>query len=375
MFGSSSNEQTTFRNNKIMKKSLYLKYLLVVITVLLLNSQSISYAQNLTKIDSLLQEKYPDNAPGATFLISKNGEIIYKKAFGLANLELNVPMKTNNVFKIGSLTKQFTAVSILMLLEQGKLNLDDEITKFIPDYPTNGNKITIHNLLNHTSGVKDYTKVKGLNTIAQQDLTPLELIDFSKNKPIDFIPGEKFKYNNSGYIILGYIIEKITGQPYGDFVEEQIFKKLEMTASQYASQRKIIQNRASGYQKNDRYTNRMDISLTLTYSAGSLMSTVDDLFKWQEAMKNNLLISEETTEKAFTNYTLNNGEHTNYGYGWHIKTINNNRTFEHGGAIFGFKSMGVYFPDLDIYVIALTNCLCNSPTKVTREIAELAAKN
>ena len=375
MFDLSSNEQTTFRNNKIMKKSIYLKYLLVAITVLSLNFQSISYAQNLTKIDSLLQEKYPDNAPGATFLISKNGSVIYKKAFGLANLELNVPMKTENVFKIGSMTKQFTAISILMLIEQGKLNLDDEITKFIPDYPTNGNKITIHHLLTHTSGIKDYTRVKGLNAIAQKDLTPLELIDFSKNEPIDFVPGEKYKYNNSGYVILGYIIEKVTGQPYANFVEEQIFNKLEMTASQYASQREVIKNRASGYQKKDSYINRMDFSLTLAYSGGALMSTVDDMFKWQEAIKNNLLISKETTEKAFTHYTLNNGEQTNYGYGWHIKTINNNRTFEHGGSVWGFKSMGVYFPDLDIYVIGLTNCLCNSPTKLTREIAELAAKN
>ena len=357
-----------------MKKAIYLKYLLLVITVLSLNFQSRVYAQNLTEIDSLLQEKYPDNAPGATFLISKNGSVIYKKAFGFANLELNAPMKTNNVFKIGSLTKQFTAISILMLMEKGKLNLDDEITKFIPDYPTNGNKITIHHLLTHTSGIKDYTKVKGLNAIAQKDLTPLELIDFSKNEPIDFVPGEKYKYNNSGYVILGYIIEKVTGQPYADFIEERIFKKLEMTTSQYASQREVIQNRASGYQKKDSYINRMDFSLTLAYSAGGLMSTVDDMFKWQEAIKNNILVSKETTEKAFTNYTLNNGEHTNYGYGWHIKTINNNQIFEHGGSLWGFKSMGVYLPDLDIYVIGLTNCLCNSPTKVTREIAKLAAE-
>ncbi|WP_034057346.1 serine hydrolase domain-containing protein [Lacinutrix jangbogonensis] len=354
---------------------MYLKSLLVVITVLSLNFQSISYAQNLIKIDSLLQAKYPDNGPGATYLISRNGSVIYKKAFGLANLELNVPMQTDNVFKIGSVTKQFTAVSILMLMEQGQLNLDDEITKFIPDYPTNGNTITIHHLLNHTSGIKDYTRIKGLNAISQKDLTPLELIDFSKSEAIAFVPGEDFEYNNSGYVILGYIIEKISGQSYGNFVEEHIFKKLDMTASQYASQRQIIKNRASGYQKNDNYTNRMNFSITLAYSGGGLMSTVDDLLKWQEAIKNNLLINKETTEKAFTNYTLNNGEHTNYGYGWHIKTINNTRTFEHGGAVFGFKSMGVYFPDLDIYVIALSNCLCNSPTKITRDIAELASKS
>lgn len=357
-----------------MKKSLYTKFLLVVITVLSLNFQSIVYAQNLTKIDSLLQEKYQPNAPGATFLISKNGNIIYKKAFGLSNLELNLPMHTENVFEIASITKQFTAISILMLMEKGQLNLDNEITKFIPDYPTNGNKITIHHLLTHTSGIKDFTRVKGLNGISKQDLTPLELIDFFKNEPIDFVPGEKFKYNNSGYIILGYIIEKITGQSYGDFVEEQVFKKLGMTSSQYGSHREVIKNRALGYHNKDGYINRRQVSFTLPYSSGALMSNVNDMFKWQEAVKNNLLISKETTEKVFTNYTLNNGEHINYGYGWHIKDINGVSTREHGGHFFGFKSMGVYLPNEDIYVIGLNNCDCNSPTTITREIAELIAK-
>jgi CubicO group peptidase (beta-lactamase class C family) len=358
-----------------MKKAIYLKSLLIVITVLSLNSQSLIYSQNFeSKIDSLLQEKHPPNVPGATFLIAKKGKIIYKKAFGLSNLELNVRMKPDDVFEIGSMTKQFTAISILILVEKGKLNLDDEITKFIPDYPTNGHKITIHHLLTHTSGIRDFTRTQGLNDISKKDLTPSELINFFKNEPIDFIPGEQFKYNNSGYIILGYIIETITGQSYANFVEEQIFKKLEMTSSQYASHKKVIKNRASGYQNKEGYMNSREISFTLPYSSGSLMSTVDDMFKWQEAIKNNLLIIKETTEKAFTNFTLNNGEHIDYGYGWHIKTINNIRTFEHGGSIFGFKSMGVYLPNEDIYVIGLNNCDCNSPTKITREIAELAAK-
>jgi len=358
-----------------MKRALYLKYLLIVITTISVNSQTKSYAQNLeSTVDSLLQEKYATNTPGATFLISKNGNIIYEKAFGLANLELNVPMNTESVFEIGSMTKQFTAVSILMLMEDDKLNLDDEITKFIPDYPTNGNKITIHHLLTHTSGIKSYTSLKKLNAISKQDLTPLELIDFFKNEPIDFVPGDKFKYNNSGYVILGYIIEKVSGQSYANFVEEQIFKKLNMTASQYASNSKVIKNRASGYQDDEGYVNTREISFTLTYSSGSLMSNLSDMFKWQEAIKSNLLISKKTTKKAFTNYTLNNGDHINYGYGWKIKTISNIQSFEHGGAIWGFKSMGVYLPDLDIYVVGLTNCLCNSPTKVTREIAKLAAE-
>ncbi len=358
-----------------MKKALYLKYLLIIVTVLSINSQSICYAQDLkSNIDSLLQEKYPPNAPGATFLISKNGNIIYKEAFGLANLELSVPMQTENIFEIGSITKQFTAISILMLMERGKLDLNDEITKFIPDYPTHGKTITIHHLLTHTSGIKNYTCMKKIRGISKNDLTPLELIDFFKNESMDFNPGEEFKYNNSGYIILGYIIELLSGQNYTNFVEENIFKKLNMSSSSYATHTKVIKNKVSGYHKRDDYVKNKYISYTLPYAAGSLISNVDDMLKWQEAIKKNLLISMESTQKAFTNYTLNNGKYINYGYGWHIKEINGISTREHGGHIFGFKSMGVYLPKEDIYVIGLNNCDCNSPTKITRELAILAAK-
>ncbi len=358
-----------------MKKPHYLKPLFIGLTILFLHATSGAYAQNLTSnIDSMLQAKYPSYAPGANFLIAKKGEIIYKKAFGLANLELNVPMKTDNVFQIGSMTKQFTAIAILMLMEEGKLRLDDDISQFIPDYPTNGHKITIHHLLTHTSGIKSFTSIKGLNAIAKNDLTPLELIDFFKNEAMDFAPGDEFKYNNSGYIILGYIIEKVSGQTYADFVEEHIFIPLGMTVSQFASHRRVIENRASGYQNKDGYTNTRHISFSIPYASGSLMSSVDDLFAWQEAIKNNALISKETTDKAFTNYTLNNGEPINYGYGWHLKSIGGIPSREHGGSIFGFKSMGVYIPSQDIYVIGLNNCDCNSPTQITREIAALVAK-
>jgi CubicO group peptidase (beta-lactamase class C family) len=352
------------------------KYLFIAITLFLLQHHSKINAQGVfSKIDSLLQEKYEPSAPGAAFLISKDGNVIYKKAFGLANLELSVPMKTEHVFEIGSMTKQFTAVSVLILMERGKLNLNDEITKFIPDYPTQGKTITIHHLLTHTSGIKNYTSMKALRSIAKNDLTPIELIDFFKNESMDFDPGEQFKYNNSGYIILGFIIESLSGQSYESFVEENIFKKINMESSFYASHKKVIKNRVSGYHNRGGYTKRMHISYTLPYAAGSLMSNVDDMLKWQEALKNNKLVDKSTMEKAFTNYTLNNGSSINYGYGWHIREINGVQSREHGGDIFGFKSMGVYIPNSDIYVIGLNNCDCNSPTKITKEIAELILDN
>ncbi|RZL13842.1 MAG: class A beta-lactamase-related serine hydrolase, partial [Pedobacter sp.] len=157
------------------------------------------------KIDSLISSVFKDkNGPGGTFLIAKNGKPVYQKSFGKANVELGIDLNNESIFQLGSITKQFTAVAILTLAEQGKLNLQSPIKNYIPDYP-NGENITVHHLLTHTSGIKDFTKMKTLSAIAQKDLKPNEVIDFFKNETPDFLPGEKFEYNNSGYIILGYL--------------------------------------------------------------------------------------------------------------------------------------------------------------------------
>lgn len=330
------------------------------------------FSQNLeAKIDSLIPAKFKSENPGAVFLAAKNGKVIYRKAFGMADLEWNVKMEPEFVFEIGSMTKQFTAVSILILAEQGKLNLNDEITKYIPDYPTNGNKITIHDLLTHTSGIKDFTSMKSIRDIARNDLSPKELIDFFKNEPVDFKPGEKYKYCNSGYVLLGFIIEKVSGQRYEDFITHQIFEKAGMKHTFYANHEKIIKNRVSGYRDRDGYVNTNYISFSIPYASGSIMSNVDDMLKWQNAIKNNVLLNPLFTEKAFTNYGLNDGSKIDYGYGWHIEKIKNKVVRSHGGSIFGFKSMGVYEPEEDLYVIGLSNCDCNSPTTITTAIASL----
>ncbi len=340
--------------------------------ILLFFSIQLGVAQTLeTQIDSVLKNVFKEtDGPGGVFLAAKDGEPIYRKAFGQANIELNVNMKPENVFQIGSMTKQFTAMAVMMLEEQGKINVNDAISKYIPDYP-NGNQITIHHLLTHASGIKDFTKMKSIMSIARKDLTPKELVDFFKNEPVDFEPGEQFSYNNSGYVVLGYIIELVSGNTYEDFIETNIFEKLGMNNSRYASDREIVKNRAYGYHNRGMFTNKMQVSLSIPYASGSLMSNVDDMLKWQKAINDNLLINEQTLEKVFTNYILNNGESINYGYGWHLKNIEGVQTREHGGSIFGFKSMGVYVPGLDIYVIGFSNCDCNSPTKATRDIASI----
>jgi CubicO group peptidase (beta-lactamase class C family) len=327
-----------------------------------------------TQADQLMTAQYKPDGPGATILVAKNGKPIYRKAFGKANLELNVAMKPENVFELGSITKQFTAVAILMLMDQGKLSLSDEITKFIPDYPTKNRKITVHHLLNHTSGIKSYTDMESFRKLARTDMAPMELINVFKNEPMDFDPGEQWRYNNSGYILLGYIIEKASGKTYENFIEENIFKKLGMTHSWYGSKSEIIPNRASGYQPaGGGFANADFLSMTLPYAAGSLMSTVDDMLIWSQAIHNNSLIKKENLQKAFTNYPLNNGELMNYGYGWSPNEVNGLPSIEHGGGIFGYTTMGVYLPSENLYTIVLTNNGAVSPSDLAIKIAALAA--
>lgn len=330
-------------------------------------------AQDLeSQIDDYVNSVYMPNEPGATVLISKDGKPIYRKAFGMANLELDVKMQPQHVFEIGSITKQFTAVSILMLEEQGKLKIEDELTRYIPDYPTNGKSITIHHLLNHTSGIKSYTNMQSFRALARKDMTPTELIDVFKNEPMDFDPGEKFLYNNSGYILLGHIIEVVSEMSYADFIEKNIFEKLGMQSSHYGSMSKIIKNRASGYQDRDSYVNADYLSLTLPYAAGSIMSNVDDLLIWQNAIRDNKIITKTSLEKAIHGSTLNDGSHITYGYGWGENDINGSATYEHGGGIFGYATQGIYLPEEDVYVSVLTNCDCRSPGGLATKIAAMA---
>jgi CubicO group peptidase (beta-lactamase class C family) len=336
-------------------------------------AQTIVDKQLTAKFDQLLSEQFKTGETGAAALVSRKGQIIYKKAFGMANMELNIPMQPDNVFRIGSISKQFTAVAILQLMEQGKLNLQDDITKFIPDYPTHGHKITIEHLLTHTSGIQSYTGMKEFGTISRLDKTPEELIAFFKYQPMEFAPGTKWNYNNSGYFLLGYIIEKISGKTYPEYVEENIFKPLGMTNSYYGSDSRIIKNRAAAYSKNEKgFINAEPLSMTLPYAAGSLQSTVEDLYKWNQAVQGYKLIKKESLEKAYTSYILADGKKTGYGYGWGLGNLQGSQTIEHGGGIPGFLTQGIYLPKEDVFVAVFSNCDCNGPEDVAVKLGALA---
>ncbi len=336
------------------------------------------FTQNLSaQFDELMQAGYKADGPGATVLVAQKGRIIYHKAFGLANLELNVPLKTDHVFRIGSVTKQFTVAAILQLAEQGKLSLQDELTKFIPDYPTQGKRITVEQLLNHTSGIKSYTGMAAWDAeVQRRDFTPSALIDYFKNQPMDFEPGAEFRYNNSGYILLGFIIETVSGEPYGTYIAEHIFKPLGMQHSYYGDVAPIIPNRAAGYSQADgenNYTNAAYLSMSQPYAAGSLLSTVEDLYIWTKALHSGKVISAESLKKATTPLVLPNKVNTHYGFGLEMDNLLGSSTVEHGGGIHGFLSHLVYLPKEDICVAILTNCDCNSPSEVASKMAALVA--
>lgn len=308
------------------------------------------------KIDAFVSELFPAGEPGCAVIAIKNGKTILRKGYGMADIELGVPIEPDMIFRLGSITKQFTAGAIMILVEDGKLSLEDDITKFFPGYPTNGNRITVHHLLTHTSGIKSYTNMNQWITMKVKDMTVTELIDFFKNEPMNFKPGEQWNYCNSGYFLLGAIIEKVSGKTYEEFLHQRIFKPLGMKNTFYGNHRKIISRRVSGYSRSRHGVINADyISMTTPYAAGALISNIDDLAAWTAGLNSGKLISKKLLEKMYTPVKLNSGKTFDYGYGFSITNRNGKRAIVHGGGIDGFVTYAIYMPEDEIYTAVLTN--------------------
>jgi D-alanyl-D-alanine carboxypeptidase len=313
-------------------------------------------AQLVSELNGLLSPRFPADGPGATVVVVKDGHVIFRRGYGLANLELKTPMQPDMVFEIGSVTKQFTSTAILMLVEQGKLSVDDDLHKYLPDYPDKSAKISIENLLTHTSGIKSYTGDSKWHNMWRQELTVQQIIDITKDDPLEFPPGTKWKYDNTGYILLGAIIEKVSGMSYADYVRKNIFEPLGMKHSYYGSNSAVIPGRASGYSHDgDKWVIATYLSMSQPYAAGSLMSSVDDLAIWDAAVSAGKLLSKASWDRAFTPYKLANGNDTHYGYGWSTDAYDGHAIIRHNGGIFGFVSEVVRLPNDHVYVAMLTN--------------------
>jgi len=311
------------------------------------------------EFDRIISSEFKAREPGGVVLVARSGRVIYKRAFGMANVELDVPMKEEMVFNIASITKQFTAVAVLQLAEQGKLSLQDEVTKYLPDYPVNGQKITVENLLTHTAEIPGSAPEAMTSLQGRKNLVSLqEVIATFKSRPLDFTPGTKWGYSNNGYMLLGAIIEKVSGVSYPKYLEANIFKPAGMTQTLFGDDHVIIKNRAASYvysRAESQFLNARNDKVETAYSAGAIQSTAEDLFKWNQALYSHRLIKKESLEKAQTEYKLPGGKRTHYGYGWFIGNIKGSPLVEHGGNMGGFMSHAIYLPREDVFVAVLYN--------------------
>ena len=263
----------------------------------------------------------------------------------------------------------------MLLEERGELSVDDPITKYLPDYPVHGHEITIEHLLTHTSGIRSYTAIPGyMANPVRADLTMDELVDVFQGLPMDFAPGTQWRYNNSGYVLAGAIIERVSGKSYADFIQENIFTPLKMTGSHYGGHQ-IIPKRVAGYQRDAAgYQNAAYVSMTQPHAAGSLLSTVDDMGRWDRALTSNALLTPASYEKMTTPYVLSDGTATGYGYGFMVGDLRGRLAVQHGGGIHGFSTYAIRLPQERIYVVILSNATGAQPgpSALATQIAAIA---
>ena len=304
----------------------------------------------VSRMEQVAQAYVADKQFMGSILVMQNGQIVLDKGYGCANLEWQIPNSPTTKFRLGSITKQFTAASILLLEEQGKLKITDQINKYLPDAPTVWNNITILNLLTHTSGIPNYTSFPDFASMTTSVKTPEQQIETFHNKPLDFQPGSSYAYNNSGYVLLGYLIEIISDQSYQDFVVNNLFKPLTMNDSGYDSHATIILQRASGYTINpDGFRNADYLDMSIPYAAGSLYSTTQDLRRWVEGLFGEKILSPKSLKKMITPFT------NDYGLGVIMQPVDGCNTVMHGGGINGFSTMMLYSPIDKLMVIVLAN--------------------
>ena len=323
-----------------------------------------------TKVDDYIRaEMQAQQIPGVSLAVIRNGEIVLARGYGLANVEHQVPVKPETIFQSGSMGKQFTATAVMMLVEEGKLSLDDKITKYFPDGPSAWRDITVRHLLTHTSGMTDYPDDFDL----RRDYTEDELVQRVKTIPLAFQPGEKWSYSNLAYLMLGVLIHKVSGKFYGDFLQERVFKPLDMSTARVISEADIVPNRAAGYRVvNGQLKNQNWVSPSLNTTAdGALYLTVYDMAKWDAALYGEKLLKRSSLEQMWTPVKLNNGKTHPYGFGWALGEVRGHRVVEHGGSWQGFKSQISRYIDDKLTVVVFANQARANSAKLAHEVAAL----
>jgi D-alanyl-D-alanine carboxypeptidase len=321
------------------------------IALFLLASWSASLADAVS--DYVQAEMRKESIPGVCLAVIKDGKTEKVQPFGLANVELNVPVTPETVFEIGSVTKQFTATLMMLLAEEGKLTLNDRVTQHLAGLPATWNNITLRHLLSHTSGITNYNSLSGFEVARR--LKPASFIKQIAKYPLMFKAGEAWSYGNSAFNLAGYLIEKASGKSYWDFLDERIFKPARMVHSRNRDQRMVITNRATGYELEDGKLVNRDAELTDVFSAGAIVSTIPDMMKWVAALEGDKIVSRSSREEMWKPIRLNNGKTVAYGLGWRLEDYNGHKHIGHSGSTAGFSASLQRFPDDKLTIIVLCN--------------------
>ncbi|CAM4328766.1 serine hydrolase domain-containing protein [Pseudoalteromonas ostreae] len=358
-----------------MKLTSNMFYHTIFITALLLLSHTAIAGEHAKEMDAFIEQFHSFKQFNGNVLVAKQGKIIFEKSYGYANFEWDIKNTAETKFRIGSITKQFTALLILQLAQQNKIQLDASLATYLPDYRQDiGNKITIRQILNHTSGLSNYTQTKTFrNDYSRNPYSVDEFIKLLCSDDLLFEPGTQFSYSNSGYFILGAVIEKVTERRYQDVLQENIFKPLNMHNTGYDSHAKIINQRASGYSKNlDGYTNADYLDMSIPYAAGSIYSTARDLVKWDQALHTNKLINKELKKQMYTV-----SEQRNYALGWEVNQLDADKygkpltQVQHGGGIEGFNAFISRIIEDQLLVIILNNTGGAPMTPMTKGLTNI----
>ncbi|MEO7066740.1 MAG: serine hydrolase domain-containing protein [Rhodanobacter sp.] len=325
--------------------------------------------------EHMMADFYRADAPGAAVLVARGDEVLYRGARGLADVKTGARLTPDAVFRIGSISKQFAAAGVLKLVKAGKLSLADPLSKFVPGFP-NGKHITVLELLNHTSGIKDYTRIaRWADGPLDKPMSTAQLITTFKNAKPDFSPGTDWAYDNSGYVLVGAVIEAVTGQPWYVYLSRTLFEPLGMTHTGYGADPKFAAQQAHGYSlKDGKVVPAKVISMAIPSAAGGLVSTVDDLLKWNRALHEGRVLKSATYTQMIT--PVGKAVDANYGFGIERTTVQGQPMLEHDGGIFGFESMLEYVPGQDISVVVLQNNDSNDdykgPDTIARKLAAAA---
>ena len=311
----------------------------------------------LAMLDGTIQRYLEENnIPGGLIAVASRGEIVHLQTYGMANVELAVPVSAQSVFEIGSISKQFVSAAAMLLVEAGKLDLDDPIHDYLPTLPSEWLGVTVRQLLNHTSGIPDYEEIRSYD-VYRFRLTPEEVIRIAHSRPMDFVPGTGRYYSNTGYFLASMIVERIEGRPLGQVLKARIFDPLGMTQTGMADPESIIPHRVAGYwvDKAGALINRNPTETSSTLGAGGMISTAGDLAIWDAALYDDRLLSDRSRETMWEPAVLPNGENTEYGLGWRVTPYGGLRSQNHGGQVAGFVANFARFPDQDAAFIVFMN--------------------